>query len=96
MKEVFKNPDAIFMVEAKDLFQLCDYAFKRAMDEAGRKTMAEREQLKPVDYWVKSLGVDRTTLWRWERSGKIHAIKLGGRVFYKAADFAGMGKEVAV
>lgn len=94
--KIVNGTNDVLLVKTKDLFQLCDYAFKKAMDEAKQEKLSEHDQLKPVDYWVRKLQVDRTTIWRWEKAGKIHAVRMGGKPYYKATDFYDFGKEAMV
>ena len=54
------------------------------------KLLVQREN-KPETYLTaeetaKRLGVDRSTLWRWNKEGYLLAIKIGSKVRYKLSD----------
>ena len=38
------------------------------------------------DKVAADLGVSNTTLWRWGKSGDLHPVKIGGKVYYRQAE----------
>lgn len=60
---------------------------EKEREEAERRNFAAREQLRPLEYWLRTLNVGRTTLWRWEQQGKVTPTRIGGKVYYKETDF---------
>ena len=55
------------------------------------------EEKKKEEHWIpkaealKRLGVDSTTLWRWNREGYLKAKHRGRKVFYLESDIEDMG-----
>ena len=76
------NPQTLMIVSQHDL----EIAVKNVVD----KLLEEREN-KPETYLTaeataKKLGVDRSTLWRWNKEGYLLTIKIGSKVRYKLSD----------
>lgn len=82
--------ESVMMITTSQLREVVEYIMgeQRKYDE--RENLADKEQLRPACYWVSKLGVDASTLWRWEKQGRIKATRLGSRVYYKASDFEKM------
>lgn len=82
--------ESVMMITISQLKEVVEYIMgeQRKYDE--RENLADKEQLRPASYWVSKLGVDASTLWRWEKQGRIKATRLGSKVFYKASDFEKM------
>lgn len=82
--------ESVMMITTSQLREVVEYIMgeQRKYDE--RENLADKEQLRPASYWVSKLGVDASTLWRWEKQGRIKATRLGSRVYYKASDFEKM------
>lgn len=80
----------MMMITTSQLREVVEYIMgeQRKYDE--RENLADKEELRPASYWVSRLGVDASTLWRWEKQGRIKATRLGSRVYYKASDFEKM------
>lgn len=62
-----------------------------AIDEAIRKAKQEFTPKKEEEYITiseasKKLDVDRSTLWRWAKSGYLKPIEIGGKRKYRASD----------
>lgn len=79
--------DAVLMVTATQLRDFAEYVMERQREQAARESLAEREELRPLEYWADKLNVNRSTLWRWEKQGRIQSTHIGGKVYYKASDF---------
>lgn len=35
------------------------------------------------------LGISQNTLWRWQREGRLHPIKIGRKIFFKKSEING-------
>lgn len=79
--------NTIVMVTTEQLKAMADYCFKVAKEEAEKESLAEREELHPVEYWLKKMHMNRTSLWRWEKQGLIKPTRIGGKVYFKMSDF---------
>ena len=38
---------------------------------------------------MEKLGISPNTLWRWQREGKLHPIKIGRKIFFKKSEIYG-------
>lgn len=59
------------------------------VDEISANQIEERykkEKYFTRDEVCKQHHVDKSTLWRWAKSGYLVPVKLGGKVFYKESD----------
>lgn len=79
--------NTVLMVTTEQLKAMVDYCMKVAKEEAEKESLAEREELRPVEYWLEKLHTTRTTLWRWEKKGLLKPTRMCGKVFYKMSDF---------
>lgn len=54
---------------------------------------------KPSEIYItaeevsKKLSVDKSTLWRWDKSGYLPKIKMGGKIRYRLSDIEKLMKE---
>ena len=78
--------------------QLNDYAkevaknvlmeFGVEFDEVKAKfTPDTKNEFKPLDYWLKKLNVNRSTVWRWQQQGLVTPRHVGRKLFFCQADF---------
>lgn len=79
--------NSVLMVTTEQLKAMVDYCMKVAKEEAEKESLAEREELRPVEYWLEKLHTTRTTLWRWEKKGLIKPTRMWGKVYFKSSDF---------
>lgn len=82
--------ESVMMITTSQLKEVVEYIMNEQRKYDERENLADKEQLRPTSYWVSQLGVDASTLWRWEKQGRIKATRLGSRVYYKASDFEKM------
>lgn len=75
------------MLTIDDIRNLAEMLYKQISAEQQRENLAEKDQLHPVNYWLDKLGINRSTLWHWERQGRIKATRLGSRVYFRQSDF---------
>ena len=79
--------DMVMMITASQLRDFAEYVMNKQRESDARENLADREELRPLEFWVNKLNVNRSTLWRWEQQGKVMPTRLGGKVYYKASDF---------
>lgn len=58
----------------------------RLIDEAVARFTPHEETYITALQASKRLGVDRSTLWRWDKENYLKAIKIGGKVRYRLSD----------
>lgn len=86
---------AYFMVTEDQLRQVAEEGARFVLEKYGVNTDEIREKMvindkdeyRPVSYWLKKLDVTRTTIWRWSRDGLITPRYVGKKLFYCQADF---------
>ena len=76
------NSQTLMIVSLHDL----EVAVQNVVDK-----LLEQRENKPETYLTaeetaKRLGVDRSTLWRWNKEGYLRSIKIGSKVRYKLSD----------
>lgn len=83
ISELTEYPNVTINVKVDDLLIVLDEAIKRAKEEFSPK---DEETYLTTDKTADILGVDRSTLWRWKKSGYLIPIEVGGRRKYKESD----------
>ena len=73
----------LYVIDSSDLESLVKKLFQEVLDSQEPK---KEEKLFTVAETAKLLGVDRTSLWRWEKAKYLMPIRLGGRIRYKQSD----------
>lgn len=61
-------------------------AFLQWCEETKSKDTTQSEKYLTASETVKRLGVDLSTLWRWDKTGYLKKVKRGSKVFYKESD----------
>lgn len=83
-----ENPGTIFSVTAADLVasqtKAIDAAVQRIEEALSKKATAV--ELQTPEYTRTILNVSKSTLWRWEKSGYLVPINVGGQCRYKTSD----------
>ena len=64
---------------------LADFA-NTLIEEARTQLIKEEEPTYTPAEFAKRWRVDKSTLWRWVRDGKLSKTVVGGKVFYKDSD----------
>jgi len=91
LKELTANMDfsrigrkaPVLMVTGAEL----EEAFRTILSELLAEKAAESQERRiPRREVARRLGVDSSTLWRWDKSGYLKAYHLGASVFYRDAD----------
>ena len=70
----------ISLLDLKEAFLLWGEELKQ------NNNTADSEKYLTTNEVSKRLGVDDSTLWRWNEIGYLKKIKLGNKVFYKESD----------
>lgn len=83
-------PDMSVTIRLGDLLDANKKLAQQVREETEAE-MLERERefgcrLVPKESIVKMLGVDPSTLYRWNKAGYLTAVKFGVKVFYKESD----------
>lgn len=86
---------AYFMVTEDQLRQVAEEGARFVLEKYGINTDEIREKMvindkdeyRPVSYWLKKMGVARTTIWRWVQKGLIEPKYVGKKVFFRQRDF---------
>ena len=63
------------------------------IEEARTKLVKEEEPSYTPAEFAKRWRVDKSTLWRWVRNGKLKKTIVGGKVFYKDSDLKKEGEK---
>lgn len=70
-------------VKSEDLYCMIQEAVQaalRQMNEKSASNLIKREAT------AQRLGVDVSTLWRWEKSGYLKPVRIGRNIYYKISD----------
>jgi hypothetical protein len=81
------------MVNLNDLITLMERTFKKCIEENEQENLADKQELKPLSYWLAKKNLDRTTVWRWEQDGKIKLTRIGRKIYASEETFSNFGKE---
>ena len=65
---------------------LCEFGVSFDEQKA-RFTPDTKDEYQPIDYWLRKMNVNRSTLWRWAKDGKITPRHVGKKVYYCQRDF---------
>lgn len=84
IKEILNSGTNVqLVINALDLKE----AFLQWSEEAkGEVKQTPVENYLTTPETAKRLGVDETTLWRWDKSGYLKKIRIGGKVRYRESD----------
>lgn len=74
-------------VSATDLLQFADHLIHSAKEELESTILAKnKETYVTPDEAKVQLHVDRSTLWRWAKTGYLIPVEVGGKRLYKQSD----------
>lgn len=80
-------PDVTISLKAGELIEAIDYCVNKTRKELEQQiTDANTETYPSADQVAKILDVDKSTLWRWRKSGYLVPIEIGGKRRYKMSD----------
>lgn len=77
------------MLSAEDLKNVIEGIINETLLKKGDQ---KQDKLLTVAEVCNELGVDRSTLWRWEREHYLMPVRLGSKVKYKMSDIESMKK----
>ena len=82
------NVDVTLTVKASDLTDFGQFLIDNASREASeQKRLKDEEIFYSVDEVMKVLKIkNRTTIWRWQKSGYLGSVKVGKMCRYKKSD----------
>lgn len=97
MTEAIQNPSVGVTYYTLSDEQLRDYAKEVAKNvlmefgvefdkEQAKFTPDTKNEYKPLDFWLKKLNVNRSTVWRWQKQGLITPRYVGKKLFFCQAD----------
>ena len=72
--------DVLSLDDLKTLFR----EWKMELDSC--KETEKKEEFLTVDEAAKLLHRDRSSLWRWSKTGYLTPVKVGAKIFYKKSD----------
>ena len=78
------NPNINITINAGQLLKVVDYAISKTKLEFEAKQ--EPEQYLTRKQAAKTLNVDLSTLWRWNKESYLCAVEVGGKRLYKLSD----------
>lgn len=81
-------PDMTVNITLADLLRSQEILIQKVRAEERKAIEAEIgeiDDLVPRGIVLKKLGVDPSTLWRWEKAGYLGAVRIGTKVFYRAS-----------
>ena len=73
----------IYGVTRDDLFEVFREFYEKILEETQNEADQKMISVKEAAYM---LGVDRSTLWRWEKKGYLIPARIGRKVLYRMAD----------
>lgn len=82
-----KEPTIVYNISADDLHLLITSTVRATIDAMSEKAKVETVWLNP-DEVCSRLGVNRTTLWRWDREGYLKGTRFGRRLRFAEEDVA--------
>lgn len=94
---LFKNEEERtiqLVVTREDLEEVVRAVVSELLDEKEQERIALEQSRKDAkitrDVACKRLGKDQSTLFRWEKAGMLHAIKIGRSVYYLESEIRGI------
>ena len=85
IQELFEQGDAkvLISVSGADLREFGEYIVKKTIELMNSE---KQEVMLKVTEVTEKLMVSRTALYRWEKSGYLRPVRIGGRVRYRLSD----------
>jgi len=74
-------------ISIKDLKEFTDYLIQNVREQIEESILAKKREsyIKPTEA-CKQLQVDRSTLWRWAKTGYLIPAEVGGKRLYRQSD----------
>jgi excisionase family DNA binding protein len=87
LKDLLQQGNVTIAVTLSDLKQFAQELIQITKQELEQKiTDANTESYPSPEEVAKMLGVDRSTLWRWNKRGYLCHIEVGGKRCYRMSD----------
>lgn len=87
IQDLLENGNITIAVTASDLKEFAKELVRTAKQELEQQiTEANTETYPTTGEVAKLLGVDRTTLWRWNKQGYLSHVEVGGKRKYRMSD----------
>lgn len=82
------NPDGLAIVSLSDLKEFAKFLLDNIkQSEQMPKLEVQSEDISySTEQVVQLLGVDKSTLWRWQKSGYLLPFKIGNKNYYSKTD----------
>mgnify|MGYP000287141716 CR=1 FL=1 len=75
------------MIGTNDLLQFANHLIRTTKEELESTILAKKKEMYVTPDEAKvQLRVDRSTLWRWAKTGYLIPIEVGGKRLYKQSD----------
>jgi hypothetical protein len=82
-----QNPNVNFTISANHLKEAIEFCVSKTRQDLEQQlTDAATETYPSPTQVAKILDVDKSTLWRWSKSGYLTPIEIGGKRRYKMSD----------
>lgn len=83
------------MVTEAQLRQIAEDSAKSVLEQFGisgnevrdKLTVDDKDEYRPLVYWMGKMHVNRSTLWRWQKDGLITPKYVGKKLFFRQRDF---------
>lgn len=80
-------PDINVTIKVGDLLEAVEYCIEKSRKELEQLiTDANTETYPSIEQTTKILDVTKTTLWRWQKSGYLVPLEVGGKRRYRMSD----------
>jgi len=84
-----KNEIKIVQCTETELKNLINESVNQALSISKESTFQQPEKLLTRQETCEILSINKTTLWRWTKEGKIPSHNIGNRVYYKLSEIQG-------
>lgn len=88
IQEIIQNGTNVSItVSGNDLLQFANHLIHATKEELESTILAKQKETHVTpDEASKQLHIDRSTLWRWAKSGYLRPLEVGGKRLYKQSD----------
>ena len=94
IKQATQNPDSMVCVRISDLVECNRQMFEMMRAEMFSAVRSlHQEKMMRMGEVCDYLGVDRSTLHRWNKQGILCAVRIGGKVYYRTEDVLEVSKK---
>lgn len=98
VKNLEQGAVPFILVTEAQLRQVAEDGARSVLERFGIKTdevkekfhSQDKSEYRPLAYWMERLGVNRSTMWRWEKDGLITGKRMGKKIYFCQRDFDAM------